>query len=382
MTTAQIEITEAMVEAGRNAARNKPFNSKTMRDIITAALAVQPAPAPASEPVALPSHGHLSFDELGRDVREAGIGVRDDYGFDPTYFKGHQMVAGINFNSLNRIVSKYAAPAKPPVACEAVAVKAADQAEKLLRVAAHLAATRMQGWCNPLVSDITDVAFDLDPSRREKSTGEVVTSQPALAVPPASTDAAAQEREPRWGEPEHERGRMLDRIAAHEREIERLTKAYDELKANGRKAIEAGEVMIGTLTAERDKLQTEIERLTKELANERDQATEQYHHRLEIVAERDKLQTDITALRREVNDAVYMKAAYYQMLGETGRAVADMWLAKGVKRVHHSWGPEAHKMTGEERAAFIMEVERAPRTKMDFKDGELQRSTATEAKGE
>jgi hypothetical protein len=59
----------------------------------------------------VPSYGSLSLDELGRDVREAQIGHRDDFAFDPSYFKGHQMVGSINFNSLNRIVSKYATAA-------------------------------------------------------------------------------------------------------------------------------------------------------------------------------------------------------------------------------------------------------------------------------
>ena len=72
---------------------------------------VAATPADVSELVerSLPSYGSLSFDALGRDVREAQIGARVDYDFDTTYYKGHQPVSGINFNSLNRIVSKYAA---------------------------------------------------------------------------------------------------------------------------------------------------------------------------------------------------------------------------------------------------------------------------------
>lgn len=64
------------------------------------------APEGQQEAVSLPPYGKMPFDELGRDVSEAGIGVRRDFDFGETY-PGHVMT-GINFNSLNRIVSKYA----------------------------------------------------------------------------------------------------------------------------------------------------------------------------------------------------------------------------------------------------------------------------------
>lgn len=60
----------------------------------------------------LPTYGHIPFAQLGRDVREAQMGVRLDYPFHAEGYPGHDMVDGLNFNSLNRIVSKYA-PAVP-----------------------------------------------------------------------------------------------------------------------------------------------------------------------------------------------------------------------------------------------------------------------------
>lgn len=67
---------------------------------------VEPAaPEGRQEAVALPPYGKMPFDELGRDVSEAATGVRRDFEFGETY-PGHVMT-GINFNSLNRIVSKY-----------------------------------------------------------------------------------------------------------------------------------------------------------------------------------------------------------------------------------------------------------------------------------
>jgi hypothetical protein len=67
---------------------------------------------------ALPSYGKLPFDQLGRDVTEATMGVRQPFNFGPNY-PGHAMCL-INFNSLARIVDKYRLPmASAPVAGEA-----------------------------------------------------------------------------------------------------------------------------------------------------------------------------------------------------------------------------------------------------------------------
>lgn len=65
---------------------------------------------------------------------------------------------------------------------------------------------------------------------------------------------------------------------------------------------------------------------------------------------------------RVATDHRYMKEAYWYMLGPVGLKVADMWFKKGVLRVHHSWGPEAAALTGEERAQFILDWEEASKT--------------------
>lgn len=72
------------------------------------------------------------------------------------------------------------------------------------------------------------------------------------------------------------------------------------------------------------------------------------------VAEQEEL---IKRINRLSTDRMYTILAYYNMLGEKGRQVADMWEKKGVKRVHFSWGPEAYKKSGEERAQFILDLE-------------------------
>ena len=71
------------------------------------------------------------------------------------------------------------------------------------------------------------------------------------------------------------------------------------------------------------------------------------------------LKADADELKKQIHratNAEYMLLAYRNMLGEKGLEVAREWAASGVKRVHFDWGPEAHKMTGEERANFILEM--------------------------
>lgn len=55
----------------------------------------------------LPTYGQIAWDQLGRDVWDATTARRTDFAFDPNTYPGHQMVPGINFNSLARIVDKY-----------------------------------------------------------------------------------------------------------------------------------------------------------------------------------------------------------------------------------------------------------------------------------
>lgn len=81
-----------------------------------------------------------------------------------------------------------------------------------------------------------------------------------------------------------------------------------------------------------------------------------------------ELQAENAKLARQSTDRLYMLTAYRQMLGPTGLKVAAMWDDKNVSRVHFDWGPEAHKLTGEERAQVILDMEAAPRRKLDFVD--------------
>lgn len=80
------------------------------------------------------------------------------------------------------------------------------------------------------------------------------------------------------------------------------------------------------------------------------------------------LEEEVKRLRRESTDRAYMLEAYGSMLGPTGLKVAEMWAEKHVKRVHHSWGPEAVNLTGEERAQLLLEWEAAMETAVEIRD--------------
>jgi len=63
-----------------------------------------------------------------------------------------------------------------------------------------------------------------------------------------------------------------------------------------------------------------------------------------------------------------MLEAYWTMLGPIGLKVAAMWKETGVSRVHQSWGPMAHLLSGEERAQAILDTEEAMKTAVLMED--------------
>lgn len=80
----------------------------------------------------------------------------------------------------------------------------------------------------------------------------------------------------------------------------------------------------------------------------------------ELEADNKRLKVAVDDARRRNTNAEYMALAYRNMLGEAGLAVAKMWDDTRTKRVHFDWGPDADKMTGEERAQFILSLEKLP----------------------
>lgn len=114
-----VEPTDEMVMAVEGQLTEaRGWNAWSTQAVYRAMIAA--APPVQMEAVALPKYGRLPFDELGRDVNEARMGRRVDFDFGEI-FPGHVMVDGFNFNSLNRVVSKYASPVPSPVQMEAVA---------------------------------------------------------------------------------------------------------------------------------------------------------------------------------------------------------------------------------------------------------------------
>lgn len=73
-------------------------------------------------------------------------------------------------------------------------------------------------------------------------------------------------------------------------------------------------------------------------------------------------QEDLLAERRERRNAQMMSHAAAFMLGPKGKQVWELWAESGVQAVNVFWGPEAYKLSGEERAQVLLDFENAPRT--------------------
>lgn len=93
-------------------------------------------------------------------------------------------------------------------------------------------------------------------------------------------------------------------------------------------------------------------------------------HSLALQTEITRLKEEVTRYRKLYTDASYWQLAYQNMLGPKALQAVMMWRKKGITRLHFDWGPEAHKMSGEERAQFILDLENAPTRKVEFIDDE------------
>ena len=72
-----------------------------------------------------------------------------------------------------------------------------------------------------------------------------------------------------------------------------------------------------------------------------------------------ELEADVVKFRRRSTDRQYMIEALVNMLGPTALKVWQGWQERGVQRVHYDWGPGAASLTGEERAAMVLEMDEA-----------------------
>lgn len=90
-----------------------------------------------------------------------------------------------------------------------------------------------------------------------------------------------------------------------------------------------------------------------------------------------KLTAEVTRLNRLATDRRYMINAYRAMLSETGEKVAAEWDANGLKRIHFDWGPDAAKLSGEERAKIMLDFANAPSRLVTDIDGARLTSTSS-----
>jgi len=100
------------------------------------------------------------------------------------------------------------------------------------------------------------------------------------------------------------------------------------------------------------------------------------------------LEAEVKRLNRLATDRSYMMGAYKAMLGPIAIKVVQSWDKNGVTRQHTSWGPEAHLLTGEERAQVLLDVEVATLMPLDFEDSSMPQTdfraalSATATEGE
>lgn len=74
-----------------------------------------------------------------------------------------------------------------------------------------------------------------------------------------------------------------------------------------------------------------------------------------------KLQLENKQLRKDLQAAKRMESLMTQFLGPEALKLFKYWKSGGLVSAHFSWGPEAHKMTGEERAKLALEIVTSPR---------------------
>lgn len=73
------------------------------------------------------------------------------------------------------------------------------------------------------------------------------------------------------------------------------------------------------------------------------------------------LQKQVDSLQTKITNRDYQIDLMYQLLGPKAKEFIDRQRSEGVVREHVSWGPEAHLLTGEERAQVLMDFRDAPK---------------------
>lgn len=94
---------------------------------------------------------------------------------------------------------------------------------------------------------------------------------------------------------------------------------------------------------------------------------------LALIASVEAAQAEVKRLNQIAVDRRYMMDAYKAMLGPIGLQVVKRWEEKGVTRQHTYWGPEAHLISGEDRAKALLDAESAAEHPLDFNDSNLPR---------
>lgn len=155
-------------------------------------------------------------------------------------------------------------------------------------------------------------------------------------------------------------GQAASLISSQKQEIERLTHERDEYQ----NVISSPEAVIANM--KRGGIPVPSIRFLIDLHGDAALATWDKASAAESRVQ--SLEEEVKRLRRESTDRDYMLEAYGSMLGPTALKVVEIWAEKHVKRVHHSWGPEAINLSGEERAQLLLDWEAAMETAVEIRD--------------
>lgn len=151
----------------------------------------------------------------------------------------------------------------------------------------------------------------------------------------------------------------------HSQLVKRL-REWDETPYEGDPIIDALLSDIPAAANAIDALQAECLSSMAEIAAGRERAERAEAARDTLQARVEALEAERKRLTRLATDRSYMMEAYRSMLGPKGLEVAVMWEKQGVTRQHTSWGPEAWKASGEDRAGWLLDIEAAPKTPLEL----------------
>lgn len=129
-------------------------------------------------------------------------------------------------------------------------------------------------------------------------------------------------------------------------------------------SLNESETNAALIVAMRNALPTLLDALEAALG-ERDLRQAECDAKADIIADLEKRHKET---KRLCIDQAYMTGALVNMLGPNALKVWDQWRVRGVQRVHYDWQPAAKELSGEERAALVLEWDEAAKNAEPIED--------------